>query len=294
MNVEQPAVARAAHAARRGDLTDALQLLDGLETPEAVDLRGRVLAQLGRWQEADQAWSTLSPAGELTTSHLHSGTGVGVGATASRALAQKVLAGRVRQRPVARPLAAAAIAVLAVGGIGFGTAAAVSHPDQLVAEPQVSASPTPPQVQPQTVMVTVTPTPPTDEAARLDAIATAVAMPGVSVRREPGAVRIVFDRGVFSSGTTLSPGSTELIDRLAPKLQGVPGITVVGQSVAVPGGEASGGSGTALARARVVAQRLARTGHLPLTRLTLASGDQAHPLFPGQPRNRTVSLLLTP
>jgi type VI secretion system protein ImpK len=199
-----------------------------------------------------------------------------------------VLAGRVRQRPVVRPLAAAAVAVLAVGGIALGTAAAVSRPEPVAAAPQLQ-----PTAAPQTVTVTATPTAQPDDTAQLDAIAAAVAMPGVSVRREPGAVRVVFNQGLFSSGTTFADGSADVLDRLAPRLRRVPGITVVGQSVAVPGGEASGGSGTALARARVVAQRLARTGHLPLTRLTLASGDQAHPLFPGAARNRTVSLLLT-
>ncbi|WP_405057197.1 hypothetical protein OG474_31250 [Kribbella sp. NBC_01505] len=289
----QLALSQAAHAARRGELAEALELLEGLESAEAADLRARVLAQLGRWQEADDAWAASAD----RSPHLHPGTGMEVGASAGRALAQKVLAGRSRQRPVARPLAAAAIAVLAVGGIAVGTASAVNRPAAVVATPQPQ-----PSVAPETV--TVTPTEQLDElnrrlaaekakAAALDKIAASVAMPGVTVRREPGAVRLVFDRGLFSSGATFAPGSTDLLDRLAPKLKAVPGITVVGQSVAVPGGEASGGSGTALARARVAAQRLAAAGHLPLTRLVLASGDQAQPLFTGEPRNRTVSLLLT-
>lgn len=184
--------------------------------------------------------------------------------------------------------------MLAVGGVALGTSVVVNQPAPVAAQPR-------PTVAPQTV--TVTPTEQLDElnrriaaeqaaAARLDAVAAAVAMPGVTVRREPGAVRVVFDRGLFSSGTAFADGSAELLTRLAPKLERVPGITVVGQSVAVPGSAASG-SGTALARARVVAQHLARTGDLPLTRLRLASGDQARPLFPGEARNRTVSLLLT-
>ncbi|GAA1677850.1 hypothetical protein GCM10009745_21690 [Kribbella yunnanensis] len=337
MNPEQLAVATAAHTARQGNLPQALQLLTNLQSAEAVDLRARVLAQLGRWQEANTTWATLDPAetaAELSPSataghqspHLHPGTGVEVGASAGhaleqlpdgrasahqalaghplaqqvldgRALAQKVLAGRVRQRPVVRPVAAAAVAILVIGGITTGTALAVSRPEPVVAEPRVE-----PSVAPRTV--TVTPTEQLDEldrriaaekaaAARLDAIAASVAMPGVTVRREPGAVRVVFDRGLFTSGTTFADGGVELLTRLAPKLHRVPGITVVGQSVAVPGGEATGGSSTALARARVAAQLLARAGRLPLTRLALASGDQAHPLFPGQARNRTVSLLLT-
>ncbi|MFB6718744.1 hypothetical protein ACFCV3_01210 [Kribbella sp. NPDC056345] len=317
MTPQQLAVATAAHTARQGNLTKALHLMEGLDSAEALDLRARVLAQLGRWQEAHDTWAPLSPtaapghagvtadAGDPSP-HLHPGTGVEVGASAGRALAEralagralarKVLAGRVRQRPVVRPVAVAAVAMLAIGGITAGTALAVNRPDPVVAEPQ-------PSVAPRTV--TVTPTGQLDElnrriaaekaaAARLDAIAAAVAMPGVTVRREPGAVRVVFDRGLFSSGTTFAGGSAELLTRLAPKLKRVPGITVVGQSVAVPGSEATGGSSTALARARVAAQQLARAGGLPLTRFALASGDQSRPLFPGQTRNRTVSLLLTP
>ncbi len=339
MTPEQLTVATAAHTARRGELNDALHLLEGLDSAEALDLRARVLAQLGRWQEADETWAALSPtataghtaatadagdpsphphpgtgmgAGASTavpsdpSPHLHPGTGVEVGASAGpalaeqalagRALARKVLAGRARQRPVVRPVAVAAVAMLAIGGITAGTALAVNRPDPVVATPQPSAAPR---------TVTVTPTEQLDElnrriaaekaaAARLDAIAASVAMPGVTVRREPGAVRVVFNRGLFSSGTTLANGSAELLTQLAPKLKQVPGITVVGQSVAVPGSEATGGSSTALARARVAAQHLAQAGALPLTRLSLASGDQSHPLFPGQARNRTVSLLLTP
>ncbi|TDC31734.1 hypothetical protein, partial [Kribbella albertanoniae] len=283
MNLEQLAVATAAHTARRGSLTEALHLLDGLDSPEALDLRARVLAQLGRWQEADDTWAGFQPP------HLHPGTGVEVGASVERALAQqalagralarKVLAGRARQRPVVRPVAVAAVAMLAVGGITVGTTAAVNRPEVAAAEPQ-------PSVAPQTV--TVTPTGQLDElnrriaaekaaAARLDAIAASVAMPGVTVRQEPGAVRVVFNRGLFSSGTTFATGSAELLTQLAPKLKQVPGITVVGQSVAIPGSEATGGSSTALARARVAAQHLAQAGDLPLTRLALASGDQSHP-----------------
>ncbi|MET7281707.1 hypothetical protein ABZS29_25960 [Kribbella sp. NPDC005582] len=279
MTPEQLAVAVAAHTARRGELAGALQLLEGLESGEALDLRARVLAQLGRWQEADDTWNGLVPADS---------------ALAGRALARRVLAGRSRQRPVARPAAAGALAVLAVGAITLGTAVAVERPEVVAAQPQ-------PQPQPSVSPRTVTVTPPElaqriaaekAAAARLDAIAATVAMPGVTVRREPGAVRVVFDRGLFTSGTTFADGSVQLLTQLAPKLERVPGITVVGQSVAVPGSEASGSS-TALARARVVAQELARTGNLPLTRLTLASGDQARPLLPGAARNRTVSLLLT-
>ncbi|TDD62222.1 hypothetical protein E1263_04945 [Kribbella antibiotica] len=269
MNQEQLAVAQAAHTARRGELAKSLQALDGLDSVEALDLRARVLAQLGRWQEADDTWAALQDV------------------EPERALARRVLAGRSRQRPIARPLAAVAVAVLAVGGIATGTAAAVSRPDPVVAEPSVA---------PQTITVTTTAPPatvtPTPDDTQLDAIAAAVATPGVTVLREPGAVRVVFDRGLFTAGTTFAPGATDVLDRLAPKLKGIPGITVVGQSVVVPG-SAAGGSGTALARAQAAAQHLARAGGLPLTRLALASGDQAHPLFPGAVRNRTVSLLLT-
>jgi hypothetical protein len=69
-------------------------------------------------------------------------------------------------------------------------------------------------------------------------------------------------------------------------------VTVVGHVVAVPGGRIRGGSWVALARAQVVAARLAAESGLPLTSFTLRSADQTDGPHPWAARNRTVTLLI--
>lgn len=128
---------------------------------------------------------------------------------------------------------------------------------------------------------------------QLNIIAATVADPDVIVKRDPTGVQILFKQGLFARGTELTPAADTVLARLAPKLAGSK-ITVVGHSVLQPGANPTGGTRTALARARVVSQHLAEAGKLPLTAFTLTSGDQSSPPFPDAARNRTVTLLLTP
>jgi type VI secretion system protein ImpK len=130
-------------------------------------------------------------------------------------------------------------------------------------------------------------------SAQLDKIAADVTMRGVIVRREPNAVRLLFDQGLFTTGTDLAPQADGLLARLAPKLTHTK-VTVIGHSVVQPGDNPTGGTRTALARARLASQHLADAGDLPLTTFTLTTADQSKPPFPDAPRNRTVTLLLTP
>jgi type VI secretion system protein ImpK len=127
----------------------------------------------------------------------------------------------------------------------------------------------------------------------LDAISTTVTVPGIIVDQEPTAVRILFKQGLFTRSTELAPGADALLARLAPKLTGTK-VTVIGHSVLQPGDQSTGGTRTALARARLASQHLADAGDLPLTAFTLTTADQSKPPFPDAARNRTVTLLLTP
>lgn len=132
-------------------------------------------------------------------------------------------------------------------------------------------------------------------AGKLDAIARRVAGAGVVVQREKGAVRVVFAEGVFAAGTDLSTSGEQALDVLGKRLPGLQAtITVTGYSVVVPGGTNSGGSRTALLRARVATQQLSTASGLPLTAFTLQSGDQAHPPYRTDAQNRTVTVTLTP
>lgn len=128
---------------------------------------------------------------------------------------------------------------------------------------------------------------------QLNIIAATVADPDVIVKRDPTGVQILFKQGLFARNTELTPAADTVLARLAPKLAASK-ITVVGHSVLQPGANPTGGTRTALARARLVSQHLADAGKLPLTAFTLTSGDQSSPPFPDPARNRTVTLLLTP
>ncbi|SBW22741.1 hypothetical protein FDG2_3061 [Candidatus Protofrankia californiensis] len=135
-----------------------------------------------------------------------------------------------------------------------------------------------------------------DRRARdLDAIAKGLALPGVSVERRAEDVRVVFETGLFPRNAEISRKGGSLLAEIGRRLAGMNvTTTVAGHAVAVPGGRTSGGAGVALDRARVAVGYLAAGGRLPLTAFTLVSADQAQGPFPDAPRNRTVTLVITP
>ncbi|MFD9868591.1 hypothetical protein [Streptomyces niveus] len=149
----------------------------------------------------------------------------------------------------------------------------------------------------------------------LDAVEKRLAMPGVEIRRHADDVQLVFSTGVFPYDSVIGPQGASALTEIGRRLAGLgsgpgpgPGAgagggtgvetTVVGHSVAVPGGAPSGGSVVALNRARVAALYLAQDSDLRLTDFRLVSADQRRGPFPATeanaPRNRTVTLLITP
>ncbi|MGI5151990.1 tetratricopeptide repeat protein [Plantactinospora sp. CA-294935] len=295
------AVSRATAAARRGDLDGAAQILAALESDEPVtlDLLARIRAQQGRWREADECWATVQA---IDPGH--------EGAAAGRRAVAAILAGDRRPRPVAPPVRLAAAGAVVTVALAAGTVVVLSS---LPASP-----PTKPAAS------TGTPTPDTaaldaerrraaelqgrlqqieaDRAAaaqalsaRLDAIARGVTLPGVVVKRRPDTVEVYFRKGLFSRDAWLTTNGAEMLAVVGRRLPDLDvAVTVVGHSVPVPGGRTSGGSGTALTRARVAARELAEAGDLPLTAFTLRSADQSQGPFREPARNRTASLVLTP
>ncbi|WP_327640564.1 hypothetical protein OHB24_19910 [Kribbella sp. NBC_00482] len=296
---QQVALARAAELARQGDLSGAATLLADLDDPsvEVLDLLARIRAQQKRWDEADALWAQVEKSG--------AGASVVDGAVAGR----RMVAGIRGHRRAARPVLPVVGAVVLVGAVVAGGAVFLGgRGDEPVAQPT--------QVQ------TPTPTPSVDTGAeeraaelarrlaaleaqrraeaaatagKLDMIARRVAGAGVLVQREKGAVRVVFTEGVFAAGTDLSTSGERALDVLGQRLPGLKAtITVTGYSVVVPGGTNSGGSRTALLRARVATQQLSTASGLPLTAFTMQSGDQAHPPYRTDAQNRTVTVTLTP
>ncbi|MGX7672313.1 hypothetical protein [Plantactinospora sp. DSM 117369] len=293
-------LSRAMAAARRGDLDGAAQTLaalDGAE-PAALDLLARIRAQQGRWQEADASWAAVQA---IDPGH--------EGAAAGRRAVAAILAGDRRPRPVAPRVGLAAAGVVVVA-VAAGTA---------IVLPSLSA---PPPAKPVASVAASTPdTAALDAerrraaelqgrlqqieadraaaaqalAARLDAIARGVTLPGVVVQRRPDTVEVYFRKGLFSRDAWLTANGAEMLAAVGRRLPDLDvTVTVVGHSVPVPGGRTSGGSGTALSRARVAARELAEAGDLPLTAFTLRSADQSEGPFREPARNRTASLVLTP
>ncbi|TCO46787.1 type VI secretion system protein ImpK [Kribbella antiqua] len=290
------AVAAAAAAARGGDLERAAELLAETGGVAGWDLLARVEAQLGRWEEADACWARVQ---ELEPDH--------VGAARGRKVVAGIVAGRRRARPLAQPplLAAAALVVTGavVAGAVVGVAAVVD--DRVVAaSPSVSPSADPRLAEQKRRADELQRQLDEQAAARraaaarlnqqLDALTASVRVPGVIVSRQGGSVRVLFQRGLFSRGTSLTPDGLESLASVSTTLpRSGATITIVGHSVPTNGSE-RGGSGTALARARVAAQELSEVTGLPLTSFTLTTADQSAGPFREPARNRTISLVLTP
>ncbi|TVT61219.1 hypothetical protein FNH05_03420, partial [Amycolatopsis rhizosphaerae] len=282
---DQLILSRAQDAARDGDLAEAARLLDELEPAVPVlDLRARVHAQAGELVKADACWARvqlLEPGHE--------------GAEAGRAAVARIRSGG-RARPLVTPgrtaTAAALIAVAAVtGGIlwasaaGGGPAGASSGASNGAAGEAsgggdaalAAAVQRADTLQQRLAALDAGQRAAADERSRrLDRIAAQVALPGVRVERRADEVRVVFDEGLFSSGTEPARQAPGLLAELGRRLTGLPvSVTVVGHAVAVPGGPSSGGSPVALARAEVAAEHLARGSGLPLTAFRLATADQS-------------------
>jgi hypothetical protein len=260
------------------------------------DLLARVEAQRGRWEEADACWARVQ---ELEPDH--------VGAARGRKVVAGIVAGRRRARPLAQPPVVAGAALLLTGAVVAGAVvgvAAVVGDDPVVAVPQSTPS-ADPRVAEERARADELQRQLNEKAAarraaaarlsqQLDALSASVRVPGVSVSRQGGSVRVLFQRGLFSRGTSLTSDGAETLARVGTALpRSDATITIVGHSVPTSGSE-RGGSGTALARARVAAQELSGVTGLPLTSFTLTTADQSAGPFREPARNRTVSLVLTP
>lgn len=283
----QLALHRAKEAARAGDLEEAGRVLDAAPAaPGVLDLRARVHAQRGEWDAADRCWAQVQESNPSD-----------VDAREGRRVIGEIRAGRRRARPVLTAgRTAAAVSVLAcvaLAGGGWVAAGADDQPRPDPGQAQLQAEALrAQQLQQRLADLDADRAAAADRRARaLDAIAGRLAMPGVSVRRRADDVHVVFDAGLFTSGTAMTRQGAELLTALGKQLADLPAdTTVVGHAVAVPGGPASGGSSVALSRAQVAAERLAAGSGLPLTAFALTSADQADAPFPDAARNRTVTL----
>lgn len=294
----QLALSRAAETARRGSLESAgedLVALDeaGAATPELLDLLARIRAQQQRWSEADTYWARLQ---DLRPDD--------PAAAAGRETVAAIVAGRRRARPVA-PVAGAVVGVAVVAALAFG-AVRLGDADQPPTRPaaQLTDSPGPTtnadreradELAKQLAAI--------EERSRSDAAALAaklddlsrrVAGQGLVVQRRSGAVVVSFEQGLYAYGTALTPAGRDALATLGKRLSGLDAeITVVGHSVALPG-KPTGGSTTALARARTATRELSEASGLPLAAFALRAADQRESPFGTARQNRTVTVQLTP
>lgn len=323
----QLTVNRAHSAARAGDLDLAARLLaglDGRDGPDAdhatvlaaLNLRAKVHAQRGELTEADACWSRVEAIAPGDPD-----------AAAGRRTLAKIAAGRRHARPVVHTgrvavVAAALAGAALIGGGGWLLANGGGDGDRQSSDSVAEADTGSERLREESrradalkERLAAIEAGDTAAAARrdstLDAVAKRLAMPGVEIRRHADDVQLVFSTGVFPYDSVIgaqgASALTEIGRRLADLESGTgtgagagAGVetTVVGHSVAVPGGAPSGGSVVALNRARVAAQYLAQDSDLRLTDFRLVSADQRRGPFPATeanaPRNRTVTLLITP
>ncbi|MFC8074016.1 hypothetical protein ACFUN8_00580 [Streptomyces sp. NPDC057307] len=279
----------------------------------ALNLRAKVHAQRGELAEADACWSRVEALAPDDPD-----------AAAGRRTLAKIAAGRRHARPAVHTgrVAVVAAALLGAGLIGGGGWLFMNADDgeggdggrasKSVAESDTGSerlrveSRRADELKARLAAIEEGVTADAEQRdSTLDEVAKRLAMPGVEIRRHAEDVQLVFSTGVFPYDSVIGPDGAEALTEIGRRLADLESeagtgveTTVVGHSVAVPGGAPSGGSVVALNRARVAAQYLAQDSDLRLTDFRLVSADQRRGPFPATdanaPRNRTVTLLITP
>jgi len=133
-----------------------------------------------------------------------------------------------------------------------------------------------------------------------------IELPGTTIVRENNALRIIFNNGLFRSGTRLEDAARETLLQLARQLANqldVFMLIVEGHTDAIPvrpnNEQFIDNFSLGMARAETVKHFLAEQGGLPTTRIHTASAGQSAPPFPNdtaenRARNRTVVISIIP
>ncbi|HEV3359338.1 MAG TPA: hypothetical protein VG247_21245 [Pseudonocardiaceae bacterium] len=281
------AIAEATARARAGDLAAARRQLSDVDSVAGLDLLARVHAQSGDLDAARACWSRVRAAEPD-----HPGAEAGLRTIAA------IRAHRRLARPLARPSrVAVAAAVVVAGAVAAGVvllppaapARATTAQDTLALRESRRADQLLHQLAASASASAAANTQRHNTIAAITDRLTEPPIPGLLVHGSSDTVEIMFGEGLFVSGERLTATGRQRLRELGTRLAGLPGsITVVGQTVAVPDGPASGGSTVAMSRAIAAAQQLASASGLPLTAFTLASGDQADPPFVDPAQDRTV------
>ncbi|WUH99940.1 hypothetical protein OHR68_41740 [Spirillospora sp. NBC_00431] len=289
-------LARAATAARSGDLGPALEILTGTDAgeltdhPDVFDLRARIHSQRGEWDAAERCWDGVlrvrpgdesAMAGKTRIRRLRGGGAAWRGWYPARPfLAAAVAAAAV--------VTAAALLITAGGGEPDGA----DGPAAALAEAE-AAQKARQEVQVQQHRDARDGA--ARRAARLKALAEDLRGSGVTVTRHQDSVEVIFNEGLFLRAAELTGAGARQLDRLGKRLPDREDvhIKVLGHIAKVPGAPTHGGAYTSMQRAVTAAGRLSSASGRPMTDFDTASAEQRDAPHKDDARNRTVTLLLT-
>ncbi|MBE1531183.1 tetratricopeptide repeat protein [Actinomadura algeriensis] len=275
-------LAQARTLARAGRYAEAEALLDGESGASVLDLRARMYAQQGRFDDADRCWAE---AAALDPGDADAARGR---ARIAELRAKRASAGFGRALTAGLLLRGGAVLVALLAIVLF---AAVWPADPDPAAVPAARTP-PPSAAP--------PPAPADPLSELD-----LDVPGVRAERRGGEIAVTFERGLFDAGATLTPDGRDVLtalgERLRPHADRL-AVAVIGhtdRTAVRPGGEYASNVEIGTMRATVAREVLRSSARIPTTRFTLSTlagmlppygGDAGGTGAPGDPRNRTVSL----
>ncbi|MGI5379679.1 tetratricopeptide repeat protein [Streptomyces sp. CA-251387] len=290
-------VSPARAAARSGDLDGALRLLQdagdpvGADHPDVLDLLARVHAQRGDLTQAAAYWRRVQeqcpqdPAASAGLARIDLLRGRGPRAALARHRAGTALAAAV-----------CAMAAITAGTVALtdGTGGRPERPGPSQADlaeqraRQLDAERRAEQARERDRAAA-------RRAEAAAALARALRAPGIHPVVHGASVEVAFADGLFSEGAELTQAGADWLAVLGGRLAGRQvRVEIRGHAATVPGAPTSGGSVLSLWRALIAARELSTAGGKPLTAFTTSSADQRDAPYADAPKNRTVTVTITP
>ncbi|TYK47017.1 tetratricopeptide repeat protein [Actinomadura decatromicini] len=287
--VREAALAQARTLARAGRYTEAAELLGGEHDVAVLDLRARIHAQQGRWDEADRCWAEAAALAPGDRSAAEGRRRI------AEIRARAARPGRVRVARGAVRAGGALAALLALAMLADLWLDRADTPGRVaVAAPPATAAPSgSPSVSPS-----ASPAPDPLDGLHLRT-------PGVRVVRRDGELAVTFDRGLFERDATLTRRGRATLRELGERLRPEAGrlaVAVIGhtdRTAVRPGGGYASNAELGMLRVTVVREVLSAAAGIPAVRFSTSTLAGALPPFPDggvapdDPRDRTVSMRIS-